>query len=108
MCCALALVICAGVFLPRLLTQQEPGLITTQAAGQGDVGNERSLLDLGNNTVQITAGTNPGFRSLWSQGDGGNFPLIGLRGQYYRMLTVPESLDASHLGDSLGLSLIHI
>ena len=102
LCCALALVICSAVFLPGLHPSSGEGLITTQAAGQGDVGNERSLLDLGNNTVRITAGTNPGFRSLWSQGEGGNFPLIGVRGQYYRMLTVPESLDASHLGDSLG------
>ena len=101
-CCALALVLCAGVFLPGLRAQPPSGLITTQAAGQGDVGNERSLLDLGNNTVRITSGTTPSFRSLWSQGDGGNFPLIGVRGQYYRMLTVPESLDESRLGSSLG------
>lgn len=101
--CALVLAIALGVALPALNPQQDHSLITTQAAGQNSVGNELGLLDLENNDVNIRqSGETPGYRSLWASGDNGNFPLIGINGKYYRMMTSPKSVSSSLLGSSLG------
>lgn len=103
LCCVLALAVCLSAGWNLLAPQ--PGdqpLIATQAAGQSDVGNERSLLDLNNDGLHISASNAPAYSSLWASGKGGNFPLIGVDGRYYRLLTRPGSVSSSLLGQSLG------
>lgn len=101
--CALVLAIALGVGIPALQPQADNSLISTQAAGQSGIGNERGLLDLENNDVNIRASNEaPRYHSIWASGDNGNFPLIGIEGKYYRMLTSPKSVSRSALGSSLG------
>lgn len=102
LCCALALAVCLTAGWQLLVPPQDQPLITTQAAGQDEVGNERSMLDLSNDGLHISAGATPSYSSLWATGSGGNFPLIGVDGRYYRMLTSPGSVSSSQLGNSLG------
>lgn len=98
---ALVLAIGLGVGLPALNGQPAQELITTQAAGQDVVGNERSLLDLSTG-ANVRMSQAPAYRSIWAKGENGNFPLIGVKGRYYRMLTSPKSASGSLLGESLG------
>lgn len=102
--CALVLVLALGVSVPALQKPAAPeNLITTQAAGQNTVGNEISLLDLNSGSVDISrSASTPDYRSIWAKGSNGNFPLIGVNGQYYRMMTEPGSIAESLLGASLG------
>lgn len=101
--CALVLAIVLGVGIPVLNPQPQTGLISTQSAGQNVTGTERSLLDLDNNDVNIRqSGETPKYRSIWASGDNGNFPLIGIEGKYYRLVTTPKSVSKSLLGSSMG------
>lgn len=101
--CALVLAIALGVGIPALQPQPETGLISTQPAGQSGSGNEIALLDLNRNTVNIRQRISAaGEDSLWASGENGNFPLIGVNGKYYRMLTVPQDADGALLGKSVG------
>jgi len=101
--CALVLAIALGVSIPALNPPPEQNLITTQAAGSPGIGTEISLLDLDSNNVNIRKGGEaPSYRSIWASGDGGSFPLIGIEGKYYRMLTSPKAVNSSLLGSSLG------
>ena len=101
--CALVLTIALGVGIPALRPQPESGLITSQAAGQSGTGNEIALLDLNRNNVNIRQRISAaGEDSLWASGENGNFPLIGVNGKYYRMLTVPQDADGALLGKSVG------
>ncbi len=103
-CMALALVIGLAVGLPALQGSPENRpLIQSVPAGDVHVNNERGLLDLGTDNVNVGARTNtPDFRSIWSKGSNGSFPMIGVCGRYYRMLTSPSSVSSSVLGGSLG------
>ncbi len=59
---------------------------------------------LGDSDVHIKAGrSTPGFRNIWSESRSGSFPLIGVNGRYYRMLTSPPNVDSSLFGRSLGV-----
>lgn len=105
LCATLALVIGLAVKLPALQPAADDApLISSVAAGDGNVTTERGLLlDLNNNNVNVSArSTVPDFRSIWADNTGGTFPLIGIHGKYYRMLTSPTSVSASLLGASLG------
>jgi len=103
---SLALVLAVGaiVGLPYLLGQDaQMPLITTQSLGDGVGGNDRALLDLGGGDVRISGQSNaPEYRSIWAKGSNGSFPLVGVNGAYYRMMTTPSSVSASLLGSSLG------
>lgn len=98
---ALVLAIGLAVGIPALTGHPTQELITTQAAGQDSVSNERSLLDL-NSGANVQKSQAPAYRSIWAKGENGNFPLIGVNGRYYRMLTSPKSVSGSLLGESLG------
>lgn len=101
--CALVLTIALGVGIPALQPQPEANLITSQAAGQSGAGSEIALLDLNRNNVNIRQRlSEAGEESLWSRGENGNFPLIGVNGKYYRMLTVPQDADGDLLGKNVG------
>lgn len=104
LCATLALVVGLSVGLPSLLaTPAQQPLISSMPAGDGTVGNEQALLDLNGTNVNVGArGTAPDFRSIWENGSDGSFPMIGLKGRYYRMLTTPDSVSSALLGSSLG------
>lgn len=104
--CALAVLIGAGAFaLPGLrgndpVATQTP-LIESHPAGSLSVG-EKTALDVPAGSITIRSSKNPSYRSIWAPMSGGNFPLIGVNGRYYRLLTNPTSVSGSLLGQSLG------
>ncbi len=104
---SLALVVIAGaVALPRLIGR--PGtpapVIDTVAAGGVSLsgGTQSALLDVAQGSITIRKSSNPSYRSIWAQASGASFPVIGVNGRYYRMLTNPTSLGSDLLGGSLG------
>lgn len=102
LCCALVLAIALGVGIPNMTQQGDEPLIASQAAGVPTVGTERSLLDLDNNVTIRQRDTVPDYRSIWAASNGGSFPLIGIEGKYYRMLTSPQTVSSSLFGECLG------
>ena len=95
----------AIVGLPAVLEreQQTTPLITTQSLGDEVTSNERALLDLGGGEVNISNRANaPEYRSIWAKGSNGSFPMVGVNGAYYRMMTTPSSVSSSLLGASVG------
>ena len=100
---ALVLALGAAIGLPALNQPQLPEqIISSQAAGGTAVPKTLGLLDLEGSNAQVSASKTPEYRSLWEVGANGNFPLLGLGGSYYRMMTSPASVSSSLLGDSLG------
>lgn len=104
--CALAVLIGAGAFaLPSLRgggpAQTQTPLIESYPAGSVTVG-DKLALDVPAGSISIRASRNPSYRSIWAPMNGGNFPLIGVNGRYYRLLTNPTSISGSLLGQSLG------
>lgn len=101
-CCLAAVVLFVAIGLPSGQTQPA-GLITSSTLGTAT--NAPGVLsgDLHDSTVVISASNaNPGYRSIWATANGGSFPLVGVNGKYYRMLTSPRSVSSSLLGSSLG------
>lgn len=107
LCCALVLLIGGGAYaLPRMtggqvLPTAQP-LIDSRAAGATLSVGEKLALDVPQGSITISSSSNPSFRSIWAAASGGNFPLIGVEGRYYRLLTNPTALSSNLLGDSLG------
>ena len=106
--CVLVLAIALGVGIPSLTTRSQPfatvdPLIQSGALGNEDIRNERALLDLNSGDIVITqSDRKPAYRSIWADSKNGSFPLIGVNGSFYRMLTSPESVDSRLLGRSVG------
>lgn len=95
-CAALVLVL-ALTFIP--MEQQPAQLIQTNALGPATAPTSNLTSDLSKGSLFITKGTSaPGYRSIWSDVKDGSFPLIGMNGKYFRMLTSPNQVDASLLG----------
>lgn len=104
---SLVVVLAVGTLagLPAVLDreQQTAPLITTQSLGDEVTSNERALLDLGGSEVNISNRANaPEYRSIWATGSNGSFPMVGVNGTYYRMMTTPSSVSSSLLGASVG------
>ena len=98
--CAMALVLCFSLGISVINRDAAP-ILTAQPAGNGMVGNEIAL-NLPSDSVSINrSGAAPSYRSLWAEGSG-TFPLIGVNGKYYRMLTAPAELSGKLLGSSFG------
>ena len=98
---ALVLLVGAAVAIPALRQDQPDRIITSQAAGSPtDIGQPNEN-ELGKGRVTVSTTEVPQYRSLW-EGSTGSFPLIGVKGSYYRMMTDPASVDQSLLGESLG------
>ena len=76
-------------------------LIQSQPAGALAVGDVLAL-DVPQGSISIRSSANPSFRSIWASASGGNFPLIGVNGRYYRLLTNPTAISSSMLGSVLG------
>lgn len=63
----------------------------------------RALLDVPPGSISLTSGSNaPEYRSIWEKGGGGNFPLIGVNGKYYRLMRNPSSIPQNLVGGSIG------
>ena len=104
--CALVVLIGVGAFtLPNLRksgpTPSNTPLLESFPSGNVTVG-EKLALDVPAGSLSIGASRNPSYRSIWAPMSGGNFPMIGVNGRYYRMLTNPTSVSGSLLGSSLG------
>ena len=104
--CAAAVLIGAVAFALPALRGGEPAatqtpLIESYPAGSVTIG-EKTALDVPAGSITIRASKNPSYRSIWAPMSGGNFPLIGVNGRYYRLLTNPTSISSSLLGQSLG------
>ena len=97
--CALVLAVTLGLDLlkpqaPQVLEQPNEQF-SSMTAGQNDSAPKtRALLDLPPGSIQLS-GSNaaPAYRSIWAPQNGGNFPLIGINGQFYRMLRNPSSVS---------------
>ena len=104
--CALAVLVGVMTFaVPGALNNKNQPLVMSQAAGNMDMlaeGGVLQALDVPSGSVTIKKSNNPSYRSIWASGQSGNFPLIGVKGRYYRLLTNPTSISDSLLGDSLG------
>ncbi len=104
--CAIVVLIGVGAFaLPGLrdngpVATQTP-LIESHPAGSLSIG-EITAMDVPAGSITIRSSKNPSYRSIWAPMSGGNFPLIGVKGRYYRLLTNPTSISGSLLGQSLG------
>ncbi|MBQ8555027.1 MAG: hypothetical protein IJ438_04045 [Clostridia bacterium] len=98
-CCAAAV----ALFIALTPMQEKPINIQTNSLGPATEAPVNLLSDLDNTDVKIVSGNNaPGYRSIWSKSSGGSFPLIGVNGTYYRMLTSPRNVSSSLMGASLG------
>ena len=104
--CALVVLLGAvSVALPALRTRQpQPTaapLMDSHPAGDALPG-DKLALDVPAGSITIRASHNPSFRSIWAPQTGANFPLIGVNGRYYRMLTNPTGISGGLLGQALG------
>jgi hypothetical protein len=106
LCALVVLLGTAAVVMPRLRPQgpqpSQTQLIDSMAAGSNLPLGEKLALDVPPGSISIRSSANPSYRSIWSSGSSGNFPLVGINGRYYRMLTNPTSISGSMLGESLG------
>lgn len=100
LCCAAVVLVLALTVLP--MHGQPDSLITTNALGPTAVPTGAISGDLGNDAVTISnKAAKPGYRNIWSDAKGGSFPLIGMNGKYFRMLTSPNRVSSSLLGGSV-------
>ena len=109
--CALVLAVTLGITAlpkgqPDAANLQLNDQFTSLTAGQEQANGSpqvRAMLDLPPGSIQLTAGhSTPAYRSIWAPQNGGNFPLIGVKGRYYRLLNNPTSISSSLLGENLG------
>ena len=102
-CCVAALVLCVALGVNALQPAQPVMMIKSDTLGEPTTIPGVLTSDLNNSSVVITAGnTNPAYRSIWADAKGGSFPLVGINGKYYRMLTTPRSVSSGLIGSSLG------
>lgn len=104
---SLAVVLLLTLLIPaRPVDLSEPQLVRSISAGSSnstETGDKhQALLTLVTGDVGIgTSSDAPKYRSLWASGENGVFPLIGIRGKYYRMMSSPKSIDDSLLDQPL-------
>ena len=101
LCCALVVAL-ALAFIPMDRTSSD-NLINSAMLGDPTQAPASFLsADLGNGNVTISANTSkPGYRNMWASVQDGSFPLIGIQGKYYRMMTSPKSVSSSLLGSQI-------
>ena len=97
---SLALVLTVGVAVGLKQNQPDP-IITSRAAGNTIDPQATNIRGLSQGRVTVTTTSAPEYRSLW-EGSNASFPLIGVNGSYYRMMSAPATVDQSLLGESLG------
>ena len=74
-------------------------VIYTYAAGDGEEAQLVGRSGVKNGSVSSKSGSAAG---IWAKNSGGSFPLIGIDGQYYRLLTEPANASQSMLTSALG------
>ena len=104
--CALAVLVGATAIAVPSLRPSGPQatdvpLIESLPAGSA-VGGDKLALDVPPGSISIRSSSNPTYRSIWAPATGGNFPLIGVNGRYYRLLTNPTGISGSLIGERLG------
>ncbi len=97
----------AAVAVPALRGPEGPQptgqpLIESFSAGSNVPAGEKLALDVPKGSITIQSSSNANFRSIWARASGGNFPVIGVKGRYYRLLTNPTAIGNSMLGNALG------
>lgn len=59
--------------------------------------------DLDGTDITISSGKRgPTLRSIWVEPNGSAFPLIGINGRYFRLVTSPRNVPSGLLGDVVG------
>ena len=101
-CCAAIVLVLAVYFIP-LGTEQPGPLISSNTMGNPTEAPASIMTaDLNRGDVFISnSSSKPGYRNIWSDVQNGSFPLIGVNGKYYRMLTNPAVLDDALLGQQV-------
>ena len=106
-CCALVLAVGMIFALPQLTgtvkDEDDAGIVLrSQRAGEAtSVPQMRGDLPAGAVKLSKT-GSAPSYRSIWEDASNGSFPMVGVNGRYYRMLSNPTSIGSELLGGSLG------
>ena len=101
-CCAAVALVLTLALIPMGGEEPVPLIKSATLGDPTPVPEHVMTADLNNGSVFIsTSNSKPGYRSIWSEVQGGSFPLIGVNGKYYRMLTDPAAADASLLGDQV-------
>ncbi len=104
--CALVLMIGMGSW--GLTQLGNPGTVDpiidsgTLGGGPSLEGGLLTALDLPKGSITINQSNNPSYRSVWASASGANFPLVGVKGRYYRLMSNPTSIGSDMLGDALG------
>lgn len=102
LCCAAVVLVLALTLIP--MGSGQPGtLITSDTLGKPTPTPAGVMTaDLNGGSVFISASSSkPGYRSIWSDVQNGSFPLIGVNGKFYRMLTSPNAMDSALLGSQV-------
>ncbi len=102
LCCAAVALVLTLTLAP--LGKEQPGALINSSTLGDPTQPPRGMLsaDLNSGGVTITANASkPGYRSIWSDAKDGSFPLLGVNGKYYRMLTSPNRLDSGLLSDQV-------
>ena len=103
LCCAAVVLVLVLAFAPLNAGNQPNTLIDSGMLGNPTpVPDGVMTADLNGGSVFISASSSkPGYRNMWSDVKDGSFPLIGINGKYYRMLTNPNVLDSELLGQQI-------
>ena len=100
-CCAAVVLVLALSFMPM---QHQPGtLFDSSTLGKPtEAPSGVMTADLRSGDVIISANNaKPGYRSFWAESKDGSYPIIGISGKFYRMLTNPGELPSDMLGQQL-------
>ena len=102
LCCAALAIACVGAVSLRLggTRAAEPVTLLSMSAGSdGIIESSSRMADVGSG-VRIKAAS-PSEHSLFASAES-DIPLVAINGAVYRMLTSPENVDSSLLGDAVG------
>lgn len=103
LCCALVVLGAAVFGMPYLINKDRNMVIDSQPAGVSANPVATLRADVPNGSLSLSTGAEaPAYRSIWAKATGSYFPLIQADGCTYRMLTTPDALSSSLLGDTLG------
>lgn len=96
----LAAVLVIVLTLPGARREKSPAApqINTLAAGLPSDNAKVSAFDVPRGSIVLSeADRSPSDAGVWASGSGANFPLIRIRGRYYRLLTGQPAVDRSRL-----------
>lgn len=109
----LACCLVLGIFLFQQIGNKKNGQLSAQPNHQamsishqtlgGATGQGEMLSDLNGSDITITSGNKgPSYRSIWVTSSSDTFPLIGVKGKYYRLCTSPRNVPDELLGSVVG------